>query len=610
LILALLVAPTFASGERGVAKHAPATTCLAVSSDDLAATCAAFQKTRLGAALAGPVFAPLRAALAKQDLGSLLRLRPLFGFDWSDLNEVHAPGGAIVFPLADGSLGSAWLFLTEQAPAPLAAASAYFKAQGYRETSSTRGGMTIITLTPPKVDKMQSDKPQATPRVIFQSATLHGIANSLAAVEALAGVAPGNSLATAQAYVAASVPDTSNVGDVTWFCQPFELWELLERSNKPQVASGKKDADDAEPKETALAAARRLGWSGVRSAAGQLRFAKNDPCEWTFDATLVVDQPYSGALRILELRPGALPTLPAWVGAGVTAVDRWRWDFNSAIQGFGNLYDQANEPGPDGAGLFEDLLDGLRDDPEGVQVDLRKDLFGQLAGDLMQITDHDGQGADPERWLYLATVRDAAKVRDALVRFYKNDDRVSRERIGEYDVWTVGDGASLFVEGESDSLVTVRGLALAKDQLLFGTDVTQLRAALKASVAGPALRDDPAWRRLVEWNAAARGEQTVLESLVRLDRRIGPAFEAAVTPPPPVDKTETDNEGAVAESLGARLFRWLLFGNAEPAADLPYASAPKLDAFRAALPRAGVNVSQTPSGWRVRMGALGPDAGN
>ena len=40
-ILALLAAPAFAQGERSVAEHAPPTTCLAVSSADLAATCAA-----------------------------------------------------------------------------------------------------------------------------------------------------------------------------------------------------------------------------------------------------------------------------------------------------------------------------------------------------------------------------------------------------------------------------------------------------------------------------------------------------------------------------------------------------------------------------------------
>ena len=63
------------------------------------------------------------------------------------------------------------------------AASVYFKAKGYRETPSMRGGMKILTLTPPQVDKTQRDHAEATPRVIFQSATLHGIANSLAAVE-------------------------------------------------------------------------------------------------------------------------------------------------------------------------------------------------------------------------------------------------------------------------------------------------------------------------------------------------------------------------------------------------------------------------------------------
>ena len=76
-------------------EHAPANSCLAVYSGDLSSTCAAFQDTRIGLKLCGDTFAPLVAELTKRDMASALRLRPMFGFDWSDVAETKAPGGLL-----------------------------------------------------------------------------------------------------------------------------------------------------------------------------------------------------------------------------------------------------------------------------------------------------------------------------------------------------------------------------------------------------------------------------------------------------------------------------------------------------------------------------------
>ncbi len=276
------------------------------------------------------------------------------------------------------------------------------------------------------------------------------------------------------------------------------------------------------------------------------------------------------------------------------------------MQGFGTLYDQANEPGPDGEGLFEDVLDGLRDDPEGVQVDLRRELFEQLGPEVIQITDEGGsaatgagsndEAASTERLLFVAKVRDAAKVADALARFYKGDDRVQHDKWGAYQVWTVGDNASLFVEGESDSLVTVRGIALGEGQLLFSTDVSLLKSAVAPDVSGTAkLSDDAVWQQLLGWCESKLTNATALESLVRLDRVAEASYQVAITPPPAdtADAEATNNEDEAdgesveaAEPLAARLWRLMLFGGTKADAQMPFGAAPPFqqlqDALRAA----------------------------
>ena len=297
---------------------------------------------------------------------------------------------------------------------------------------------------------------------------------------------------------------------------------------QPAQAAAKVAEKAAEPPaEDELAAGRRLGLAGMQVAAGRVSFAAKEPCEWSIDATVQIARPYAGLMRLMEFRPGQLMQWPDWLRADAVTAGRWRWDFPLAMKGFGNLYDQANEPGPDGEGLFEDLLDGLRDDPEGVQVDLRRDLFEQLTPDMMRISDEQPVSGKPRgeerRWLYVAGVHDVSKVVDVLTRFYKGDKRVAHRKSGDFDVWTVGEGASLFVEGESESLVTVRGLAVGRNTLLFSTDVGMLESAL-APVDAAKLTSDPNWSRLLQWAQPREKEAVTFESLARTDRVLAPSY--------------------------------------------------------------------------------------
>ncbi len=596
--LCCLWSATCAADISSVVEHVPANTVLAITSGDVGLTCSDFQRTRLGETLTDADFKPLLAELRKFQLGGPLHLRPMVGFDWSDLVDVHAAGGLVILPLAEGKQGLAWIF-TGPVPAgeasPLAAASRYFGEQGFRSSSETRGAVELTTWSPP------ASKQQESPRVLFATAGFYGVANSPAAAEALLGVATGKSLATDPLWQQASklVGEAVKPGDVMLMLRPFELWELSRTANpQPEKKpTANADAESTEPARDPLASSRQLGFDGIQAVIARLTFPAASPSDWQISATLITPRPFAKALRLLDLQSGPTPALPGFAAADISSATFWRWDFPTAMKGFGNLYDESNEPGPDGVGLFEDMLDGLRDDPEGVQVDLRQEVFEQLGPEIFSITDRQGaktkEQPDGDRTLYVAAVRDQPKVANALERFYRGDERVKHETSGTYEIWTVPEGASLFVEGESDSVVSVRALALGENRLLFGTDAAQLQAALTGNPVGPALQQDEGWGKLWQQMQSPSNTTGALWSLTRLDESLASAYTKATT------ATPGDDDGPVAA-----LLRVLLFGTADADIQVPHAAAPKFDRFRPGLPRISTQFSPSAEGWNVTISAL------
>ncbi len=589
-----------ADGGDSFLQHVPQSACLAAYSNDVAATCAAFQKIALGKALAGPDFGPLIKELERLGWASPMHLRPAFGFDWADLAAVRDPGGIAIFRLVDGAPGAAWVFTSESAPdkppAVIAAATKYFTARGYRAATEQRPHGMLTVLAP-------QDAKTGSPRALFVGQGFYGAANSQAAAEAILNVTPENSLAWQPAFKELTLGDKNggpeSAADVNFRVRPLELQDLLTQSQEKAAEQEQHDpakrSTDSEERSVKM---HRLGLDAVDAFGGRVRFTPGEPLEWQVEAGVHAPGPYRGILQLLALEPGPLPEIPAWVRGEVVSLAMWRWDFAAAMKGFGTLYDESNEPGPDGEGMFEDMLDALRDDPEGVHIDLRRGVFDQALPEMLRVTAASAPVAADEspalHTLFVAPVRDVAKVRDTFTRFYKGDAKVRHALQGDFDVWSVDKRGSLFVEGESDSVVTVRALAVGDGKLLFSTDTDLLASALKPPPGG-AFGDDASWSRLLADIKAHQDATTAFRSLVRLGRALEPAYHVATAQYP--------NE---KDPLGARLWRLLLFGTNQASAELPRALAPKYDRLRDALPPAATVVSRTEGGWTMRLVVLAP----
>ena len=571
-----------------VAACLPAETSLAIFARNCHQTGLGLSGTRLGQVLQGPAFLPLRNALEAEGTPSAFELRPLFGFGWSDLGKTTAAGAFAAFSRADGTAAYAWVFLNqddqEQAPACLAAAAANLTAAGYKTKRQTYEGgeMTEYRL---------SDAEDNRVIVIFSGSKASGVTDSLDSAKTLLNLSTAESLAASESFapvlicpeVDECVADGAAPNAAVFYLRPMPFWQHLLDSQ----------GDEADPE--AFASAMRLGGDGIHVVAGRIDFDATSPCDWEIAARLISPSPLPKALRLMELKPAADPMIPAWIPADVISATCWGWDFASAIRGYGNLFDESNWPGPDGEGLFDETLDGLRDDPEGVRVDLRNDVFDRLESTCVSMSVEAENGTHRD-WLYAVQTSEAEKIAATLARFYRGDEDVTYMSPGDVHTWTIPPGLSLFVEGESDSLISIRGVAVDATRLIFTTEPKLLQLALQDR-SDAALGDDPDWKHLDTWANLHQGERTDLRGFVRLDRALLAPY------------AETTNPTTEADRWSVRLIRLLLFGRFAPSSRALVEAAPKFDSIRSGLTASGIVISREKNAFTLRVAAVAADDG-
>lgn len=562
-----------AAGAADLAARLPRNSCLVLRTSDVAATCRAFQTTPFGATLCGADFAPLVAELRNRDRGGPLHLRPWIGFDWPELADTKSSAAMAAFPLQDGSAGVVWLFSDEASKDALRkSVGDYFGAKKWRAVEKKNAGATIITFEPPA----QLKEPA---RVWFEADGIYGVADSSRAAQALLATKPDASFASLP--VGKPLPEAA-AADLHFYVQPLVFWKALKAP-----APGK-----ALRLREPVLVAERLGLGGITEIDGSVQFAPQNGGQWQIMANVVAPQPYPKALKALDLLPGPAIALPGWIDANASSIASWRWNFVTGMQAFGHLFDEASDPGPAGEGLFEQVLDGLRDDPEGPRIDMRKELFPKLGPEVLT-------ASQPGRSLTVVGIlpQHMPDVRDFLKRFFKDDNEVVYQRIGEVDLWSGKAGAPIFADTGEPSEASIRAVAIGLDRLWIATDPDSLKdllpIAAKGDTAKP-LSATPAWRTYTAWRSEHETKTTAYDSFTRPSLAWRTAYEDA----------RTVKQGKAKDSTAAKVWLFLLFGTTERTADLPFAVVPKFATWSGKLSDTGLILSKTKEGWGTIIGPL------
>ncbi len=168
-------------------------------------------------------------------------------------------------------------------------------------------------------------------------------------------------------------------GHLRWFARPLGMGRIA-RDIMRQGEMGREDI---------IGLLERQGFDVIKSAGGVLRLDA-EPHDLLHKFFIYApkaegqDDRFRLAARMLTL-PNSVPTeIPDWIKLQTASVLTLNWRMEDAFWASESLVDEIL----DSEGIFRDTLQGIIDDPTGPQVDIAKDIIGNLENHLYLISDN------------------------------------------------------------------------------------------------------------------------------------------------------------------------------------------------------------------------------
>lgn len=433
----LWLAPTSALAVQPSERLLPPTTkgYLAVADMDLLRE--SFEKTQLGQLAQDPLMKPFFQDIREQFESKVGRTDIRLSITLDDLKDVY--GGevclAMVQPEEDEKQHATVLLVDitghqPQADALLARIARELQQKGAKRGVERVGDTQLITYVLPrkegetesqrafyfiKDDQLVASDHQATVKQI-----LAYFANET-----------GSRFADLKSYQATMKRCAESSGGVAphlrWFVEPFGYVQTV------RAAAGGRQRRGTD----ILKALAGEGFDAIQGAGGFVSFSSEgaDIVHRTFVYAPPVNRvdKYRLAARMLQF-PNVEAIQPEdWVPLDASNYLSFRWKMKEAFEFSKSLVDELA-----GAPVFEDILDSLKHDPSGPQVDIREGLIKHLGQRVTFFTDYRLPiTATSERWLMAFEITDPAAVAKTLDKAMEADPDATRRRIGRQNVWEI-----------------------------------------------------------------------------------------------------------------------------------------------------------------------------
>ena len=219
---------------------------------------------------------------------------------------------------------------------------------------------------------------------------------------------------------------------VRWFVDPFGYIEMV---RSVTVRERRRGIDIFQ-------ALKNQGFTAVQGVGGFVNFSA-DKCE-LIHRTMVWAPPLPGhesshdkydlAARMLNFPVGSDLEPQVWVPKQVATYTSFNLDIKTAFAASETLVDEVMAE----KGVFHDVLDSLKNDPDGPKVDIVKDLVGNLGNRVTIITDYELPiGPKSERLLVAVEGTNEKVLADTIEKTMKGD-AVRREFEGHV-IWEITD---------------------------------------------------------------------------------------------------------------------------------------------------------------------------
>lgn len=294
----------------------------------------------------------------------------------------------------------------------------------------------------------------------------------------------------------------------------------------------------------------------------------------------VTDKPsrYRLAARMLQFPNTPLEGIPAWVPANTASITRVNWKIEEAFWAVETLVDEAfdNE-------IFRPSIEGIRDDEEGPQIDIEKNVLPNLSEHLLLLTDNTLPATvDSERVLVAIEVLNADAIGTAVRKAMEVEPDVFKvDTVPGVEIWQVKHGSGddelddeffddLGFEEEIDEeqtpLLNTWAIAMVpagkgskKSHLVFSSHVEWLVDVAKRMQTGEGdkLADLDEVKDLLKLTSEMGADEVAFQRVVRLRQSLRAKYELQ-------RQGELKNSDSVLASLVRRMFE-----GDEPKADEP-----------------------------------------
>jgi len=232
-----------------------------------------------------------------------------------------------------------------------------------------------------------------------------------------------NALSRSPLYekVQSRIARDSHPSELEYFVRPIGFGKLL------RAVSGKPARSQAD----ILKILESEGFDRLLCAAGSVQFNKVD-LDMHHQGYILREEELPTSVQILDFpnQPQLIP--PPWIHPDSASVLGFSWNFSQAFPKFRGIVDAYI-----GDEQFEEILEGIKLDPNGPQIDIKKEILPYIETEFFAVT-RIVQPITPEskRSLICVKLNDPEnKLTGVLNRYSKTEPGASTEDIGEYRIW-------------------------------------------------------------------------------------------------------------------------------------------------------------------------------
>ena len=435
-----------------------------------------------------------------------------------------------------------------------------------------------------------------------------GRADSLATVE---------SFKTVMGRCGSTIPATA--APLRWFVDPLAFASAWQQTNPP--LERRKGPDY-------VAILGRQGFDAIKAAGGMVVLSEGPHAlrhqSMIYAPALEGRDPNSPerfdlAAQMLRFPAAHDVEPPTWVPGDVGGWTALQWDIQTAFKAAESLVDDIVGD----KGVYDDVIASLKEDPDGPQIDVEKDLVACLGTRVSLITDHiEPLGPDAERLVIAMETTDEARVAATIAKVMDADGDMARIELGGHAAWELIDrshaipqlevetpGGAITHADEEDSgahrrrlrekdekLLPHSAVTVAHGHLLIASHRDILERVLTAEGGEGSLAAAGDFKTMmVELSQYAPGD-TSARSFGREDESIRPAYELMRSGAMPKSK-----------SVFGQILNGIL-GDGKPGTvreqKIDGSSLPEFDLVRKYFGTVGTVFETLPEGWSLTGVAL------